>query len=670
MKKGWHSLQFQLTLSLVGLVVLISGSLTAVQFFRYKADLDSDLRKNLLHQVTIGALSIDGDAHKRINANTDMASPEYLKVITPMKKFQEANPDLYYVYTVKPDGQGGWKFIADTSDDPSLIESPVEDLSQILASNPNGFEEPAVENEYYTDEWGTWLTGYAPIRDNTGGIEAYLAFDIAQSAITEKVNRLLLISGLIFLAALPVTILIGWLISRAIIRPILKVSRLARSLAENDLPSLAGVCDRMAAGDLRQHFIMASTPVDYHSNNELGDMANRLNDMIRHLKAVEVSFNGMAHSYTNVIEQFYRQSSQLNLSAVQLEMMSKTIGEEVSLIHQAASTVENGSLRQNSSVTETRDRLDRMSETIGVVSNGASEQTDAVKNTGEIMEDLSRIIETVVQKSNSQAEAARKSTETVRQSAGTVNSAVLNLKNIRGVINQSSEKMREMGEQTRQIDAILGTIDEIASQTNLLSLNAAIEAARAGEHGKGFSIVADEVRKLAEKSSLAAKEIAALVARIEKSANEATSAMQGSTAEVESGVLLGEQAGRALEEILESVELSRDSGEQISKEANEMVHYADSLTDALNRVSSIAESYQGAVEEISGHIETIQGSMDQVTSICEENTGSMETVTTDIQNINLGMEELAKSSSELSGLSVSLQETLARYDLSETEQGN
>ena len=669
MKKGWHSLQFQLTLSLVGLVVLISGALTAFQFFRYKADLDNDLRKNLLHQVTIGALSIDGDAHELINVNTDMASPEYLKVITPMKKFQETNPDLYYVYTVKPDGQGGWMFIADTSDDPSLIESPVEDLSQTLADNPDGFEEPVVEKEYYTDEWGTWLTGYAPIRDNSGTIVAYLAFDIAQSTITEKINQLLLVSGLIFLAALPITIFIGWLISRAIMKPILKVSRLAQSLAENDLPCLAGACDQMAAGHLQQHFEMTSAPVDYHSKNELGEMADRLNNMIRHLKAVEISFNGMAQSYSNVIAQFNRQSSQLNQSAVQLEMMSKTIVEEVSLIHQAATTVENGSLHQNSSVTETRERLERMNESIGIVSNGANEQTDAVKKTGEIMDDLSRIIETVVQKSNSQAEEARQSTETVRHSAGTVNSAVVNLKNIRGIIDQSSEKMREMGEQTRQIDAILGTIDEIASQTNLLSLNAAIEAARAGEHGKGFSIVADEVRKLAEKSSLAAKEIASLVARIEKSADEATSAMQGSTAEVESGVLLGEQAGKALEEILKSVELSRDSGEQISEEANAMVNYADSLTDALNRVSSIAESYRGAVEEISGHIETIQGSMDQVTSICEENTGSMETVTTDIQNINLGMEELSKSSSELSGLSVSLQETLARYDLSEMNQG-
>ena len=96
---------------------------------------------------------------------------------------------------------------------------------------------------------------------------------------------------------------------------------------------------------------------------------------------------------------------------------------------------------------------------------------------------------------------------------------------IKTAVDESAVKVAELGAKGEQIGAIVETIDDIAEQTNLLALNAAIEAARAGEMGKGFAVVADEVRKLAERSGRATKEIAQLIAEVQKGTSDAVAAM-------------------------------------------------------------------------------------------------------------------------------------------------
>jgi methyl-accepting chemotaxis protein len=111
--------------------------------------------------------------------------------------------------------------------------------------------------------------------------------------------------------------------------------------------------------------------------------------------------------------------------------------------------------------------------------------------------------------SDAAAAAAQKGTSAVDE-------VVAGMERIKRAVEDSAVRVADLGAKSGQIGAIVETIDDIAAQTNLLALNAAIEAARAGEMGKGFAVVADEVRKLAERSGRATKEIASLIAEVQK----------------------------------------------------------------------------------------------------------------------------------------------------------
>ena len=165
---------------------------------------------------------------------------------------------------------------------------------------------------------------------------------------------------------------------------------------------------------------------------------------------------------------------------------------------------------------------------------------------------------------------------------------IAGMNTIRETIQDTSKRIKRLGESSQEIGNIVELIEEIAEQTNILALNASIEASRAGEASRGFAVVADEVQKLAERSTNATKKIEVLVSTIQSDTNEAVVSMERSTTDVVGGALLAENAGAALDEIEQVSHQIASLVQNISGSSKEQASVAGAITKNMHVLREIS----------------------------------------------------------------------------------
>ncbi len=238
---------------------------------------------------------------------------------------------------------------------------------------------------------------------------------------------------------------------------------------------------------------------------------------------------------------------------------------------------------------------------------GAQQQKDQLQLVASTAQQMASTVQQVNEISNRAAESAQKSAEAARRGGKVVQEALKRMESIAASTSQAAGKIESLGQQSEHIGRIVGVIDEIADQTNLLALNAAIEAARAGEQGRGFAVVADEVRKLAERTTGATKEIAQMIQSLQEGTRLAVAAMQSGTREVELGVAATREAGGSLREI---IDISDRVGEMVTHIATAAMQQA-SATEEVNlssgRIADIAAAAATGALEATKAAESLAG---------------------------------------------------------------
>ncbi|WP_426688941.1 methyl-accepting chemotaxis protein [Rhodanobacter ginsengiterrae] len=229
------------------------------------------------------------------------------------------------------------------------------------------------------------------------------------------------------------------------------------------------------------------------------------------------------------------------------------------------------------------------------LANAAEQQAQQISSATSAINQIVTSMDTVSRDSAESADVAERSVKIASHGAEVVRETISGMDSIRDQIQETSKRIKRLGESSQEIGSIVELINDIAEQTNILALNAAIQAASAGEAGRGFAVVADEVQRLAERSTSATKRIETLVQTIQSDTNEAVNSMEQTTAEVVAGARLAEDAGSALGDI---ERVSHDLSaliQNISTAAREQSAAATDVSVSMNAIQEItSQTSQGA----------------------------------------------------------------------------
>ena len=299
--------------------------------------------------------------------------------------------------------------------------------------------------------------------------------------------------------------------------------------------------------------------------------------------------NEIAKNNLNVPIKVYSKDEFGELASA-LRMMRDDLSDSVDLIRNLADDL---SKEMDSTKNSANSIMDSSREAEQQVISVAAASNQMVSTTQEIAANCERA-----------AELADQSSNVTQESVNLIRTTIEDIRDQSRYTTEDARKVQALADQTQKIGSIVGTIDEIAAQTNLLALNAAIEAARAGEAGRGFAVVADEVRALASRTSASTQEISSMVSQVQKDAAEATTSMNNS---------------------VEKINMVADRAADIENTLNSIIDFVGQVNDQIRMIATAAEEQTTATSEISANMQKITSDTEEIVRSAEEAVSRCDT---------------------------------------------
>jgi methyl-accepting chemotaxis protein len=597
------SLRTRLFCLFIALGILVALSVGLLMYQRYISYIRSAYRQTLSQVVTLIQKQYPHMSNPALIMAEGLAqSDTYFRLNSEMNTLAESF-DLAFVYLIINDN-GIYRFILDSTATPDIFHGldpseyflPYDTTSDMIEAERT--QSLYVSPRPFTDEYGTFVSALLPIVTD-GEIAGFIGADYEVSFI----KKLEWNARLALLAALVAATLISALIAAAVSASLIKPVRHAIAALET-----------IASGDL-------TAPIQATGDGEVGNM-------MRLLVTTQDEISVLVREIWDKARR---------LSAVGSELAS-TVSESAGAVHRikdGADAMREKTLRQNESVTETNAAMAQIISNINNLNGNIEAQAESVSQSSSAVEEMTANIASV--------------TKSLMENEENINNLAAASEKGHSALQQVSSAIQSVVQESERLLEINKVIQNIASQTNLLAMNAAIEAAHAGEIGRGFAVVADEIRKLAESSSGQAK----MVSEVLKSIKGSLDGISGSTSlalsnfdEIDKEVrVVSDQETlirNAVEEqdsgsraILETIARSKDITHNVRRGSEEMLVNSQSVIDEGKNLELTSRDLSGGMDGIAAEMGQISVAVNRIQEIGSENSQSIDALIQEISRFKI-----------------------------------
>ncbi len=381
------------------------------------------------------------------------------------------------------------------------------------------------------------------------------------------------------------------------------------------------------------------------------------------LGTLSESFIKLKSNLTTIIKEISSMSEEVSTNSDKLYENTVEVSNGGQLMSSSINQVVEGIQKQSSIVEEAVLVIREFDTAIEQIATNAFDQTQQINDTTLAVTQMAQTINEMAKNAQEVRQAAEHTFLFAQKGGTAVNNSIKGMESVKTNVLNTADRIHILGEQSTKIGAIIQVIEDIADQTNLLALNAAIEAARAGDRGKGFAVVADEVRILAEKSRKATKEITRLIASIQLETAKVIDSVEDGTREVEKGSALAQDAGAALEDIINTMQVTLQQVENISQSTVEIAENSDSVVRVIQSLAVISEENAATTEQMTAGSQQVVDIIKEISSLSRTGNDLAEKASSSVNEMKQSVYDINNSANDLSNMANRLRRMVNRFKL-------